>query len=163
MYYVIETKYVGPNQDRYIDADRIEISHIPAIDNFTKEPIIEGWCGETDGWSVYAHGEYSTVESAREYIDQKFGETREYDSHIVATYKPGRYEPLGAEGTRDWIREGVEFDIHKDITEGDIDALVEEYETSANEEGYTLDKDHAKAYMFKCRQDKCDEAEFGFS
>lgn len=97
MYYIIETIYVGPNQnqDEYVDADRIEISTSPATANMSHEKRTEGWCGTTNDWSVYAHGEYATIEEARAAITEKFGEVRESDGDsfesddedVVETYK----------------------------------------------------------------------------
>lgn len=81
MYYLIENKYVGPNQrqDQYIDLDTIEISTSPAITNSSHEERIEGWCGTTNDWAVYAHGEYGTIEEARAAITDKFGDVRDCD------------------------------------------------------------------------------------
>jgi len=101
MYYVIQTKYVGPNeaQDQYI-----EISTSPAITNSSREARTEGWCGTTNDWAVYAHGEYATIREARAAITDRFGEVRdadadasgegfESDESVVEAYKPGEQAP----------------------------------------------------------------------
>ena len=70
-YYIIETAYVGPNQDERADAATIEIRTSPACANEGYKERPEGWCGTTEGWcgvvndwAIYAHGEYATIEEA---------------------------------------------------------------------------------------------------
>lgn len=162
MYYIIETNYVGPNQtqDQYVDVDKIEISTSPAITNSSHEERTEGWCGTTDGWAVYAHGEYATIEEARAAITEKFGEVRDSnangdileseDEDVVETYKPGKYAPMSSQATADWAYEGIQSDIGADTSDERIDELVAEYEAAANTNGYTLDSD--LEYSMKARR-----------
>ncbi|MEN1399022.1 hypothetical protein [Pseudomonas aeruginosa] len=163
MYYIIETNYVGPNQaqDRYVDVDKIEISTSPAITNSSHEERTEGWCGTTNDWAIYAHGEYVTIEEARAAIAEKFGSVRDcdpsgdsfesYDEDVVETYKPGKYAPMSSEATADWAYEGIQSDIEADTTDERIAELVAEYEAAANNQGYTLDSD-LDVFMVKHRQ-----------
>lgn len=153
MYYIIETKYVGPNQtqDQYVDVDMIEISTSPAITNSSREERTEGWCGTTNDWAVYAHGEYATIEEARAAMTEKFGEVRDSnangdsfesnDENVVETYKPGKYVPMSSQATADWAYESIQSDIEADTTDARIDELVVEYEAEANSNGYTLASD----------------------
>lgn len=169
MYYIIETNYVGPNQtqDQYVDVDKIEISTSPAITN-NHEERTEGWCGTTNGWAVYAHGEYSTIEEARAAITEKFGEVRDSDTNgdsfesdyenVVETYKPGKYAPMSSQATADWAYEGIQSDIEADTTDERIAELVVAYEAEANSNGYTLDSD-LKDFMQERRQDLRGELE----
>lgn len=170
MFYVIETKYVGPNQtqDQYVDVDTIEISTSPAITNSSHEERTDGWCGTTNDWSVYAHGEYDTIEEARAAITDKFGEVRDSDANgdsfesddenVVETYKPGKYAPASSQATADWAYEGIRSDIDADTTDERIAELVAEYEAEANSNGYTLDSD-LEDFMRKRRQELRDEIE----
>lgn len=170
MYYIIETNYVGPNQNQhqYVDADKIEISTSPAITNSSREVCIEGWCGTTNDWAVYAHGEYATIEEARAAIVEKFGDVRNsdangdsftsYNENVVETYKPGKFEPLSRQATADWVYEGIQSDIEADTTDERIAELVAEYEAEANNNGYTLDSDLAD-FMRKRRQELRDKLE----
>lgn len=172
MYYIIETKYVGPNQtqDRYVDVDKIEISTSPAITNSSHEKRIEGWCGTTNDWTVFAHGEYATVEEARAAITEKFGEVRDsdanggsfesYDEDVVETYKPGKYAPMSSQATADWAYEGIQEGIEAETTDERIAELVAEYEAEANSYGYTLDSD-LEHFMQGRRQELRDEVEDG--
>lgn len=168
MYYIIETKYVGPNQtqDQYVDVDKIEISTTPAIGNSSHEVRTEGWCGTTNDWAVYAHGEYATIDEARDAITEQFGEVRDCDANgyffksddenVVETYKPGKYDPMSSQATADWAYEGIQSDIEADTTDERIAELVAEYEAWANGNGYTLDSD-LEGFMRERRQELRDE------
>lgn len=162
MYYIIETKYTGPNQDQYVDADKIEITTTPAIGNSSGEECIEGWCGTTDDWAVYAHGEYETLEEARDAIIETFGVVRDsdpdgnsfesFDENVIEVYKPSKYAPLSSWATADWAYEGIRSDIDAYTTDGCIAELVIKYEEEANRHGYTLHSD-LEGFM----QDRRDE------
>jgi len=164
MYYVIETKYVGPNQadNQYADTHNVEISTSPALTSSSREARLEGWCSTTNGWAVYAHGEYDTIEEARVAITEKFGVVRNSyqdgskfepaSDDIAETYKPGKYELMSRQATVDWAEGGVQNDIKVDTTDERISELVTEYEAEANENGYTLDSD-LESFMKEQRQD----------
>lgn len=167
-YYIIETNYVGPNQtqDQYVDADKIEISISPAITNSSHEVRTEGWCGTTNDWAVYAHGEYATLEEARTAITDKFGEVRDSDvngdsfesgdEYVVETYKPGKYVPMSSQATADWAYDDIQSDIGAETTDETIAELVAEYEAAANSNGYTLNSD-LENFMHERRQELRDE------
>jgi len=167
-FYLINHKYVGPNQDtdRYVDADTIEIGTTPARTNSSKEVRTEGWCGTTNDWALYAHGEYDSLEAARAAIAEIFGDVRERDpngeefSHFsdgtVAVFKPGKHEPMSRQTTADWSYPGIRDDITADTTDERIAELVKEYEGAANAEGYTLDSD-LDVFMKARRQELSDE------
>lgn len=168
MYYIIETIYTGPNwdQDQHVDADRIEITTAPAIGNSSREVCIDGWCGTTDDWAVYAHGEYETLEEARDAIIETFGVVRDsdpggnsfesLDENVVEVYKPNKYAPMSSQATADWAYDGIQSDIKADTTDERIEELVEEYEEEANRHGYTLDSD-LEGFMRDRRQELRDE------
>lgn len=170
MYYIIETIYVGPNQtqDQYVDVDRIEISTSPAMTNLSHVERTEGWCGTTNGWFVYAHGAYATIEEARAAIAEKFGDVRNSDADgdsfesddedVVETYKVGKFAPVSRQATADWAYEGIQTDIEADTSDERIAELVAEYEAVANSNGYTLDS-ALKGFMQERRQELRDELE----
>lgn len=146
MYYIVETNYVGPNrtQGQYVDADRIEIRTSPAITNMSHEQRAEGWCGTTNDWSVYAHGEYASFDNAQAAIAETFGEVREFepdDEAVVEIYRRGKYEPMSRQATADWVYAAAEFDLSANTTDERIAQLVADYEFEANSNGYTLDSD----------------------
>lgn len=167
-YYIVETNYVGPNQDQYVDADTIEIRTAPALGNMDHEPHLDGWCGTTNDRAVYAHGGYATIEEARAAIAEKFGEVRDSDANgdsfesddedVVETYKRGKYAPMSSQATADWAYESIQSDIEADTTDERIAELVAEYEAEANSIGCTLDSD-LESFMQAHRQKLRDEAE----
>ncbi|MGK8233930.1 hypothetical protein ACLGGT_07080 [Roseovarius sp. MS2] len=158
MYYVIETNYIGPNQtqDKYVDADKIQIS--------TSQPTISNRSQED--WAIFAHGEYATVEEARAYIVEEFGDVRKcnpydesfssHDEAIVELYKPGNYTLMSIEATSNWVDSAIQFDINADTTDERIDELVAKYEADVNSEGYTLNS-VVKSIMQYRRQELRDE------
>ena len=170
MYYVVETKYVGPNQDtdKYIDADRIDITTEPATGNMSGEVCLDGWCGTTDDWSVHAHGEYKTLDEARQAVESKFAPCREDEDipqyaeyeGVVARFRPGKYAPMSSEMAADWMYELVKDDIDADTSDERLEELVKEYEGAANDEGGTLKSADPIEILRKYRQrlrDKLDE------
>lgn len=171
MFYIVETNYVGPNQDQdqYVGADTIEIRITPATTNSSREVCTDGWCGTTNDWAVYAHGEYATIEEARAAIAEKFGDVRDTDPNgdnfdslgddgVEEVYKPGKYAPMSRSETADWAYEGIQLDIEADTTDERIAELVAEYEEQANSEGYTLDGD-LRGLMEAHRQELEDAAQ----
>lgn len=168
MFYIIETKYVGPNHDQNVDADTVEITTVPAETNSSHEVRTEGWCGTTNDWSVYAHGEYETLEAAKKAVKEIFGEVRDcdserhdfggYDTAAVEVYKPGKFSPMSRQETADWAHDGMRSDITADTTDEQIAELVAEYEGYANSDGCTLDGD-LEDMMIRYRDDKRAERE----
>jgi hypothetical protein len=71
MYYVFEIKYSGVNYLDHCGRNRIEIRSQPAS-KYALESVI-------DDWAVYDHGEYTTIEQARDSIKAKFGEVQYRD------------------------------------------------------------------------------------
>lgn len=170
MYYIVETSYVGPNrsQSDCVDLDKIEIRTSPTTGNMSREECTEGWCGTTNDWAVYAHGEYATIEEARAAIAEKFGEVRDSDAEgcpfeaddkdVVETYRPGKYAPMSSQATADWAHEIIRSEIRADTTDERIRELVEDCESEANSIGYTLHSD-LESLMRRHRQDLRDELE----
>lgn len=163
MFYVIEDKYVGPNQDQHVDADTITISTTPAKTNMSHEVKLHGWCGTTNDWSVHAYGEYETLEAARYAVFENFGQVRlvddeDKDDTVIELYKIGQYIPMSEEETGDWAYEVIRSEIHDDTTDERITELVKECEASANAEGYTLDC-MLDEFMKQRRQELRDEVE----
>jgi hypothetical protein len=151
MFYVIEFNYVGPNLDQYCDADTIEIRKNPPITNSSKEICIEGWCGTTSDWSVYAHGEYPTIEEARKVIANEFGEVRNFDiddssseyedDDVIEIYKLGKYGSMSSQETAEWAYDWLQEEIKANTTDERILELVAEFEAEANRHGGTLHSD----------------------
>lgn len=168
MFYIIETKYVGPNSyaSEYVDVDKIEISTTPALTKSSHEVRTEGWCGTTNDLAEYAHGEYATLEEARAAITDIFGDVRDTDSvgdpivsddkDIVETYKPGKYLPMSGEEVAFWAYDMVFDEITADTTDERIAELGRMAEAEANGFRCTL-CGHAEAFMYERRQDLLDQ------
>lgn len=142
-FYVVETKYVGPNPDQHIDEDVVEIQTEPERTNSSGEAKIQGWCGTTNDWCVNAHGEYPTLADAEAAVKEIFGDVRPYEDEgasdsVVKAYKPGLYVPMSAENTGDWCYDVIQEKVTLGMTGEQVDTLIGELEAEANEEGYTL-------------------------
>jgi hypothetical protein len=142
MFYVVESKFVGRTNDHQVNADRVTIQVVPATGNLDKKPRIEGWCGTNNDWAVFAHGEYSYIEEARDAIDERFGAVREveeqYDLDVIEAYLVGEYDQLPRQASADWLYECLTSDVTADTTDQQIDLLVEEYAAFAAAEGIAL-------------------------
>ena len=146
-YYLVTVTYIGPNPDdeRYIDADTIEIRNEPARKNVSGEVCTNGWCGTNNDWSVEAHGAFPTLEAARAALHEQFAPVRDSDlqsapfedpeTDVVEVYKPGRFAPLTSEATGVLTYERMEQAISTDTTDKQIEALVEECRSELNAEG----------------------------
>ncbi len=161
MFYVVETSYIGPDQDhdRHVDADKIEIR--------TADPG-EGGSHDPD-WAILSHGSHNTISEARAAIADKFGEVRSLDARgdrfesddedVAETYKKGKYTPMGREATAAWAQSSMEGDINADTTDERISELVAQYEAQVNSEGYTLGsglRDCLEEYREEMREEESD-------
>lgn len=170
MFYVIENKYTGPNQDQdqYADVDTIVISSAPAVTNLSIEERTEGWCGTTNDWAVYAHGEYETIEAARAAIAEKFGYVRDRDPNwdefesmdddVIEVFKPGKFSPMSREAVVMWSYEAAKEDVEADTTDEEIAGMVSEYEDDANSNGYSC-ADHIEDVLIEFRDNLREELE----
>ncbi len=169
MYHLIETKYVGPNEDEHVDANTIDISTQPARTNSSHEVRTDGWCGTNGDWATYAHGEYPTLEAAQAALGQTFGPVRgrdpesgdafdisplEADGGVVERYKPGRYAPMSKEDTEQWAYDAIKNDVTPDISEARIQELIREYEADCNQNGYSLNESFLEEIMLKERDEQ---------
>lgn len=143
MFYIVETKYTGPNPDQHLDQDVVEIQTVPARTNSSGEIKTQGWCGTTNDWCVNAHGEYTTLEEAEAAVQEIFGDVRPYEDEeagdsVVKAYKPGLYIQMSEEDTGDWCYEAIQEKVKLGMTPEQVDSLIAELEAEANKEGYTL-------------------------
>ena len=115
-----------------------EIRTAPSRGNSGSRPeIIEGWLGTTNNIYRFAHGAFETIEAAREMIDTHAGGAYPWDGE--ASGDPDVVESWGdrtatAEvwDAAEWLQD-VRGEIRSRLANGEtVDALVEEFETSAN-------------------------------
>lgn len=170
MYYLITSSYVGPNPDDecFVDYDTIEIHTTPAITNMNRQECLEGWCGTTNDISIYAHGEYATLEAARDALISKHGKVRQIDKddddwpyddpEVLEVYKFGEYPAEALERTESWAYEIIDETITADTSDAEIDSLVESLERESNDEGYTREE-NLRHLITELRQELLDERE----
>jgi hypothetical protein len=145
MYQVIEKLYVGIDQDLEVhrDADHIEISRLADDDEDTLN--YTGNYRHKD-WSVTVYGCYPSLAEAAAavkiiFVDVRAADPRgnafeAQDSGVVAVFKPGKYYPVGNEGTYETTRNTIATDVTAFTTDEEIDVLVETYQGFANRHGF---------------------------
>lgn len=156
MYYITEHSYAGPNQlqEKFWDADYIVISTIPPRTNMSHEVRTEGWCGTTNDWGIYAHGEFESMEDAVEAINSRFNGSREIDDNDgvddfahhakhnddgwLVTFKPGRYEPISPETLTEWMDAYTVSELEAAKTQSEVEAFIEAVELEVNSDDCTL-------------------------
>jgi len=96
-YYIIETQYVGGNRDTAsLNRHTVQICTMPAAEYGDGQPVTSGWCGEDAGTATFAHGEYQTLDAARDAVEALFEDIGEdacasQDRSVAETYRVGRY------------------------------------------------------------------------
>jgi hypothetical protein len=156
MYYLIETRYAGPNPDRHLNCHVFDICVSPAIGNSSGEEVIEGWCGTTNGWSVYAHGQFEYREHAIKAVrriqgeewaihDQHGFDIHPMADHSVLTFRASKYAKMNRDESAEWMYEGLREDLEDKstseiltLTGEEIRALANGYQKEANAQGYEL-------------------------
>jgi hypothetical protein len=171
IYYIIETKYVGPNQldHQHIDSHVFDVCTKPALTNSSREVRTDGWCGTNNDWATYAHGSFTSQEIAEDCIHGRLLvagcravdiddiERRDREDGVVARYKPGRFEPMTSEATGDWIADGL-HEIEADTSDKRLAEIVAEcQETCRTDHGCKLDEDTLEEAIKERRQEMIDE------
>jgi hypothetical protein len=158
-YYVISTDYNGPNAAEHLNSNTIEIRNEPMRGNSGDRPeITDGWCGTTNDWSVYAHGEYETLEAARAALHQIEPATRPDTSGLhcdEATYESflvGAYNLQSENEVGDWLYFGMSESVTAETTDAQLAELAGDFELIANEEGMGLN-DEAIGILCKYRDE----------
>lgn len=163
-FYVIEKKYVGPNQDQHIDDDCIIISTAPAVYNMSGKVCTDGWCGTTDDWATYAHGEYCTLDDADAAV-RALGPVRDTDpvtgdayegpcdeeEGIVARYKRGLLTPMSRDESISWSYETIADQLTYASTDADMAGILTWLTEEARYQGYRLDTAAVSDYMTERR------------
>ena len=157
-YYIIEDQYIGPNYTtKDINNHHFLITTVPGRTNMSREERTSGWLGTTHDYYRYAHGEYDTLDDAREALDEMTGDEYrlvEEDSDAFWELTPdgevikpievrrvGKYEELSVADSCDECY-SLYNEITDQTTDEEIDKLVdstvefyrEEYQSLLNEE-----------------------------
>lgn len=141
-YYLVESQYVGPNQDdpRYHQACEgvMTISTEPGTMNFSHEEKTEGYLGTTNDYSSRAHGMYDTIEEARK-AAAKLGYTEEIELDESEQHECGPVEKyttktgaMDAWRPAEWLYESRnELGVTAKTTDEEIEKIAEEIKDSA--------------------------------
>jgi hypothetical protein len=139
MYYVIERKHVDTEAEANAFQRLFCIATQPARERETGNTRIEGSLGTTQsGVAEYAHGEFETIEDARNVISditggdyQAIGPLEEgLDTSavsIVETYRFGTLPALSDHITRDMTRDLAQTDVFPTTSDGEIEELADDY------------------------------------
>ena len=111
-YYIEEIRYCGPNpqDEKYIDFDRFEITTVPPRTNSSGEIRLDGWLGTTNDVARYAHGAHESLAAAEGAVEdllghefrRERGDSLPPDS-LASVYRPGRVSPVTDEFLGWWL------------------------------------------------------------
>jgi hypothetical protein len=157
MFYVIETEYVGPNENP--DSHTYHIQTCPGRKNMSHEPAVSGWLGTTNDWSRTAHGEFETIQAAQTKIHELTGgkyreqELEESDlvismdadgnvtDYIVYSVLDGDLEELDAETSQTWCYDSMRETIKAFSSGDEIRVWIQECAHDLAADGGELDED----------------------
>lgn len=159
-YYVISHRYVGPNIDQNMNKDTVGVFTTPACGNMSRQPIVAGWCGTTNGWSEHAHGEYNSLSEATAFIISKF-DVRDIndqetmlvrEEEAVELFLIGRYTKMSKEATGEWLYHEFRNSLTIETTDEEIQKLVKVWMAEVNRDGYEFHPD-AESMAIKFRDE----------
>ena len=139
MYYVIERKYVGPNPESNPLQPIFCITTQPGREQGSGEVKIEGELGTSENEvEGYAHGEFETLEDARNIVSEKTGGDYQQieraqssidmmEESLVEAYCSATLPALSEQATRQIMRDFADMDIYPTTSDEDIEELAEEY------------------------------------
>lgn len=110
-YYIEEIRYCGPNpqDEKYIDFDRFEITIAPPRTNSSGEIRLDGWLGTTNDVARYAHGAHESLAAAEWAVEDLLGNDFRRDREdvlppdVLMSYRPGRVPPVTDEFLGLWL------------------------------------------------------------
>lgn len=145
MFYVVETRYVGPNKEQHLNDDEIVITTEPPKTISTGEELTEGWLGTYGDYSHYAWGKFEDLDKAIEAAQEECGEegyreeivtaADEFDG-IVYRLKVGTYPKVGDRATREGFYDDIQQFVKADMSD---DQLWDEASLWVSDCAYTQD------------------------
>ena len=111
------------------------------------EPVIDGWAGTTQDFSVFAHGEYHSQEDAQKAIEKLFGDVRyedengpfaSMDNDTVLVCKPGKFAPMTKQATVDWLYDACNSEITENTTDDELEEMLKQAQEEAERFGMEL-------------------------
>lgn len=126
----------------------IEIMDEIPKSNLSHEEKTNGWLGQTNDYSEYAHGGFASVESARTYIKKYMG-GRLIPEELLESYKENK--EIYTTAKFDYDKYYFATDYFEDdepnvegLSDNEIENLAEKLKTEANNEGYCIVDDVEK-------------------
>ena len=124
-YYIEEIRYCGPNpqDEKYIDFDRFEITTTPPRTISSNEICLDGWLGTYNDVARYAHGAHESLAAAEGAVEHMLGHEFRRDPEpsefhdVLAVYRLGRHEPISDEALGIWLQD---VDVPADVDDADL-------------------------------------------
>jgi len=138
MYYVLERKYVGPDPEQHINEHALFITEAPGRKNMSGEECTSGWLGTTNDWAEYAHGEFASLENARQAVAGIAGEDgyraaspednplSDLDDSIVEEYRVGALPFLTSSGSKEYALAAAQDEVTSVTDDEELDRITDE-------------------------------------
>ncbi|MDP2142252.1 MAG: hypothetical protein Q8L20_15715 [Gammaproteobacteria bacterium] len=148
MYFNCELNIRPTDHDNDMDVDRNMIAIFSTMPIEKTQPEMPPFAAN---FMLTIVGEYESLEEARQAFFEFYPEHRaaedddivplnEVFDGVVAVFKPGKFQPLGGEGSLIWINNNVQRDITAATSDDEIEQLWVSYQLQANQEGNELDE-----------------------
>ena len=144
-FYVVEHEYIGSNFSSASDAEEIlnnetwDILSEPPRTNLSKEIRTNGWLGSNNDWSSKAHGEFETIDEARNYVESRLGfltllEDGGDEDDLVESYRANK-ETFAVDVESWWQSCGAyEFGVTAETSDEEIRDIAKSELASARDE-----------------------------
>lgn len=140
-FHVIKNEYIGFDDDlEEVLQEQWIISTEPGRANLSQEPVIKGWLGSSGDWSSDAHGEFPTIDEARDYIAKRVDrlisvdDDEDHDEGVVEAYR-AHIETIVV-AVRNWWGscDAFHFGITAETTDEEIVEIAEAEIAAARQE-----------------------------
>ena len=144
-FYVVEHEYIGPNfssaydVEKFLNNESWDILSEPPRTNLSKEIRTNGWLGSNNDWSSQAHGEFETIDEARNYIESRLGfltllEDGDDDDDLVESYRANK-ETFALDVESWWQDSGAcEFGVTAETSDEEIRDIAKSELANARDE-----------------------------
>ena len=139
-YYIEEIRYCGPNpqDEKYIDFDRFEITTTPPRTISSNEICLDGWLGTYNDVARYAHGAHESLAAAEWAVEDLLGNDFRRDREdvlppdVLMSYRPGRVPPVTDEFLGLWLET---VDVPADADDVYLEMLANELHIDLEDDG----------------------------
>lgn len=166
MFYVTSIEYVGPNLDKRLNSKIFSVKTAPGRTNMSHEPLVSGWLGTSNDWYAYAHGEFDTLDAARQYVETSVGGLRRVeepdelgDEEFIEAWHGSQFEEMSEESSERWCYDWMLFEVSAETSDEEILKAVAEAGAEANAEGFSLHTEAVRKMFTGYRNRKKEEAD----